>query len=533
MAANPFREAFLAGDPALREFYAWPTAPDALAAQLADVLASRQAYEATRHPSDRTTVVDHLRAQYRQWPQTPAATANIEALGQPNTFTVTTGQQPGLFGGPLYTLYKALTAIQVARSWEAKLQGVRVVPVFWIASEDHDYAEVNHTWQRYDHKLSYPGDFGGGPVGRHVITDAILPLLAALEAALPPDAFALLADAWQPGRGWADAFGRWLHGVLGPLGLVVLDADAPELKRLFGRTLLEQLEMELNPKFESGPALLRAQTEKLAHAGWPGPLHPAPSLLFWLGDGGVRRRLDPLPGGQGWQLHGTQIQYEKEVLMKLVNDQPHSLSPNAALRPLYQERLLPNLAYVGGWAELHYWGQLRTLFDAHRIPMPALLPRHQLLLLTQSQQAEMDRLGLNPEAIGQPLTALRTHLANADGMLDAFDAIAAQHGPAFDALAAFLDANERSLSRRARSLRAQTARHYAQLRKKLIKQQLQHNPQAQTVLALHSAIQPEGLVQERVLGWVAFGLMSAQSEKILGSLAPIETSITRHATDIK
>lgn len=332
---------YVAGDPALVPLcpWPWPEVPW-------DAVLARKALS----PIDRKPLVEALLAQNTALAaEDPALRRAIEKLADPTTFTVTTGQQLGWLTGPLYTVIKAIHALQLARDLEAIFAGrYQFVPVFWLASEDHDAAEVVQAEIGWGKVLQYGGRFMG-PVGRHRI-----------EAAFPREAQALaLQTYWVPGRSWEEAFREAMQALFRGTGLVWLSGDDPVLKAraapLWQREVQHKLTFAAHQLATSYLQKLHIQPR----------LHARAINLFWLSD--TERRY-PTPE-------------EEALLREAAYTAPERLSPNVLLRPLYQEYLLPNAAYVAGPAEVAYWLELTPVFSAFGIEMPVVYPRGHLRVL--------------------------------------------------------------------------------------------------------------------------------------------------------
>jgi bacillithiol biosynthesis cysteine-adding enzyme BshC len=360
----------------LAPFYAWnPRDPAAWSAQ-ADRCLGRT------YP--RAPLCAALLRQNLAWGAPPAVTERIGALAAPGALAVLTGQQTTLFGGPLYTLYKALTVVAVAARQEQEL-GRPVVPVFWMASEDHDIAEADHVHlldraglvQSVRHQAwaeprgAIPATLRLGP--------AIHETLERVWEFLPPSEFLddlrlALAAAYRPERTLADAFARWLMHLLGATGLILADATDPALKRLAAPVFAR----ELDEAPWSAQAILTV-SQALRRHGYPVQIEARPDAVncFLLRDG--RRALVRDSGGIAIRDTGERL--APETWRTLLDAEPEALSPNVALRPIVQDTLFPTLAYVGGPGELTYFAQLKPLYDRFDVPMPLLLPRATLTLL--------------------------------------------------------------------------------------------------------------------------------------------------------
>ena len=349
---------FYAGDPAQPE--AWR-----------DVIARVQA-----QPRNRAGIVAILQAQLaaRQAPEQARAAAT--KLADPRTVAIVTGQQAGLFGGPLYTLMKGLTAARLAADIEAQF-GVPCVTVFWNHAEDHDWEEVASAWILDDdlqaHKLTVNGIEGDGhtPVGQVRLTDDITRVLAELETLLPQTEFtaatvAQLRRCYEPGTGMADAFGQLLDQLLGPLGVIVFDGGDPAAKPLASTIFQREL---ANPGHSRRLASDTGQA--LASSGYHAQVvtQPDGTALFSMVEGRV-----PIKYRDG-QFYVGDTPADAGTLRADAAAHPERFSPNVLLRAVVQDTLLPTIAYVAGPSELAYLGQLKDVYAFHETPMPLIVPR--------------------------------------------------------------------------------------------------------------------------------------------------------------
>jgi bacillithiol biosynthesis cysteine-adding enzyme BshC len=352
---------FFSGDPS--QHAAW-----------AEAIARAQAHDRSR---DEIAAVLAGQLERRQAP--PRAREAAQLLADRRTVAVVTGQQAGLFGGPLFTLLKALTALKLAAQ-VSRDHHVPAVAVFWIDAEDHDWEEVR-SCTVFDETLaarsvSLPPRPGAepAPVATVHLDQAVLDTLAELERILPATEFrssvmAGLRRAYTSGAGMADAFGRWLEEVLGDRGLVVYDSSDPASKPLVGKVFARELS---NP----------GQTVKLAAVagsdltarGYHAQVHAQDDslALFHLNqEDGSRRAIRQQDGRF---LVGDQ-QYPAAALVAQATERPTSFSPNVLLRPIVQDTIFPTICYVAGPNELAYLGQLRGVYAHFGVPMPLFYPR--------------------------------------------------------------------------------------------------------------------------------------------------------------
>ena len=353
-----------------------------------------------RHPRQRDAVADLLQAQQRSRGTPAGAMTATSQLRDPQTVAIVTGQQAGLFGGPLFTLLKAITAIRLAERVRAEYH-VPVVAVFWIDSEDHDWDEVKAcSVLDADLKLlaiaaGDPPDAHDGPIARVRLDESVAAALGALEAALPATEFtpALmdgLRKAYCPGMGMADAFGRWLEQVLGPRGLIVFDAADPAAKPLVSHVFAHEVEHAGTTSrlaSEEGAAL--ASRDYHAQA----TLQDGSLALFHLNAG-----RQPIRQNEGGFLVGERSE-SKAALLERVRQAPEEFSPNVLLRPLVQDTLFPTVCYVAGPNELAYLGQLRRVYDAFSIPMPLVQQRATATLLDANAMRFLARYGVPLESL--------------------------------------------------------------------------------------------------------------------------------------
>jgi bacillithiol biosynthesis cysteine-adding enzyme BshC len=375
-AGNPF-------DPA-----AWPAAIDRV----------------RRAPRDRAALAAVLEAQLARRGAPAPAIAAARTLADTASVAVVTGQQAGLFGGPLYALLKAVTAIQLARRVSAE-QRTTVVPVFWVEAEDHDWAEVrtahllDKDFTPHDVTLPDPPGAGVQPVASLVLDDRVADAIRALEATLPPSEFtadvvAAIARRYRAGAGVAEAFAGWMDDLLGRHGLVVFDAADPAAKPLVGDLFREALRQ---PARAAG--LARDAGEALRTLGHTPQVETADGTtpLFYL-DAQGRRAIRQQDG----QLVAGTTTFAPVDLEREAVAHPERFSPNVLLRPLVQDRLFPTIAYVAGPNELSYLAQVRGLYQALGVEAPLICPRGSATLLDAASAKFLERAQLSIDALQTP-----------------------------------------------------------------------------------------------------------------------------------
>ena len=373
---------YIAQNPALAPFYHRFPSLENFAAQM-------QEKQAAYPPAARQRLVTALQAQYGPNPD-PAIAANIELLARETTFTITTGHQLNLLTGPLYFIYKIASAIKLSHDLKARYPQQDFVPVYWMASEDHDFAEINHL-SLFGKTYAWDAAGTGGPVGRLPLDG----LHEQLLSQLPPEVPAAFHEAYATSTTLAEATRKLADALFGAFGLVTLDADRPALKQ----ALVPLLKKELTE--QASNAAVQATNARLAAAGYKPQVYSRPFNLFLLTAEGQRERLEP----------GA----NQAELLALAQAHPEQLSPNVVLRPLYQELLLPNLAYIGGAAEVAYWLQLKDVFAAFGVPMPMVLPRNSAAYISRANAGKLRKLGLTAHEIFRPLPELKKQVGAALG----------------------------------------------------------------------------------------------------------------------
>lgn len=352
-----------------------------------------------RGSHDRKTLVEVMRDQNTAWQSPPESMENLALLTDRGTYAVVTGQQVGLFGGPLYAVYKAITAIKLAKDLKRRFPKNNFVPVFWLEGEDHDFAEMNHAGV-FDAEgglssISYlPGgvmpERNVGAVGEMTFDETMTASLDSLEKTLPKSEFTTplltsLRTCYAPGRTFYDAFARWMNILLSGHGLVLFSPSDPRLKKLLSPLFLRELE-----EFPASSQLVITRSAELEHR-----YHAqikAKSINLFLFHKGGRYLIEPRE--TDFSLKGTRAFFTKEELTVIARETPELLSPNVILRPLCQDTLLPTVAYVGGPSEIAYFAQIQPVYDRFGIAMPVIFPRASASIVQTGLLRAMEKYGL-------------------------------------------------------------------------------------------------------------------------------------------
>jgi bacillithiol biosynthesis cysteine-adding enzyme BshC len=349
-------------------------------------------------PARRTLLRDALR------PTTPSAAAKLDRILAGEGVVVTTGQQPALLGGPLYTLYKTLTAVRLAEALEARLE-MPVLAVFWVASDDHDWEEAHATWLIDEANELRRFDLAddGPPVSmaKRRLPPAVSELVAAAIGALPGTGFAAryadaTRNAFAPGRSMAEAFHELMRTMLGDFDLATLDSAHPSLKRAAVPVLRHELE-----HFAEHTAALQRQTARLVEEGFHAQVtisDDAANVLFE--DEHGRERLVRV--ADGWELRRTRRVLSEAEVASLLESEPERFSANVLLRPVVESSVLPTVSYVAGPGEMAYFAQIGCLFRAHSVAPPVVHPRAGVTLVERKVAKVLEKFGLSPADVERP-----------------------------------------------------------------------------------------------------------------------------------
>ena len=388
---------------------------DFFAGNPADPSAWRDAIARTqRHPRERDAVAALLQAQQRDRGAPPEAVAAAGRIRDPRTVAIVTGQQAGLFGGPLFTLLKAVTAIRLAERVTAE-HGVPAVAVFWIDAEDHDWDEVK-ACGTLDADSNLVHLSVGNPPGAHekpvagvTLDDSAEAAVAQLASTLPPTEFThglieALRSAYAPGAGMAQAFGRWIESVLGPRGLVVFDAADPAAKPLAAGVFAHEIQ------HAGGTSRLALEAgAKLQSRGYHAQAtpHEGHVALFHLNSG-----REAIRGHEDHFVVGDRTE-SAEALLAHVRTHPEEFSPNVLLRPIVQDTLFPTVCYIAGPNELAYLGQLGAVYASFGVPMPLIQQRASATLLDSNAMRFLTKNDVPLEALRQQDEAALNQLLEA------------------------------------------------------------------------------------------------------------------------
>ncbi len=478
---------------------------------------------------DRKSLVEILLRQNRNFGAGEQTIENIRSLGDSGTYAVVTGQQVGLFSGPAFTLYKALTAVRLSQSLRER--GLKTVPVFWLASEDHDLVEVAQTYALNDHyellPLHDPGDRPApqSPVGRVKLTAGITGQIDQLESVLPAgdEREKLIKDlrsAYQPGVTWSQSFAKFLTRLFGRWGVVLLDPLDEAVHHLSAPVYQKVLSQATDLRLR-----LQQRSADLIKAGYHAQVHIGEdsTMLFAEREG---NRLAVHSSGSDSQRFtiGADHSVSLEELESEISAQPLNYSSNVLLRPVVQDTLLPTLAYVAGPSELAYLGQSQVLYSVLGRPMPAVMPRCGFTLVDHRIERWMEKYQVGVDDIWQGKEHLTKRIASttfAEGWSERFDQAERDLAALLARLRKDIEVLDPTLLDTLNHTEEKIQFQVERLKGKLTRSALKRSEVlARHEQALLGAIMPEKDLQERLvggayfLGRAGYGLLEKLLEKI-------------------
>ncbi|HMQ49104.1 MAG TPA: bacillithiol biosynthesis cysteine-adding enzyme BshC [Saprospiraceae bacterium] len=379
----PRDKAYALQAPELRSFYKYPPSLEGFGAAIQD-----KSKEALR----RDLLVKVLKEQYQNIPTSEQVKANIERLADDNTFTVTTAHQPSLFTGPLYYIYKIISTIKLAQQLTEHYPAYQFVPIFITGGEDHDFEEVNHL-HLFGKTISWESGESGS-VGMMkseslaTVLEAVKQVLGSSENA---NKISAVLEAAVSEQAFYSGTARQLADALfQTYGLVQLDGNHAALKRSFIPIIKEEIFQQVSKP------LVEATVAQLEALGFSEQAFPREINFFYLMPG-LRERI--VWTGEFYEVLNTEWRFSRESLEQEIEQYPERFSPNVVMRPLYQEWLLPNLAYIGGGGELAYWLERKSQFEHFGINYPVLVRRNSVLWIDDTHAQKMEKLGLGVEAL--------------------------------------------------------------------------------------------------------------------------------------
>ncbi|GGD25341.1 bacillithiol biosynthesis cysteine-adding enzyme BshC [Flavobacterium orientale] len=465
----------------------------------------------------REVLVSVLEKQYDSIVTSETTLNNIKLLNNSNTFTVTTGHQLNLFTGPLYFLYKIVSTINLCKQLKKEFPENNFVPIYWMATEDHDFEEINY-FSLHGKKISWNKNTSG-PVGR-LSTEGLENVFDVFELEIGHGDNAkslkeLFKKAYIEHATLAYATRYLANELFKNEGLVVIDADDTDLKKSFIPFIKnELLQQTAFAKVNETTPLLESYSVQV---------NPREINLFYIEDN-LRERI-VFENGK-YSVLNTKLTFSEQEILKEVENHPEKFSPNVLLRPLYQEVILPNLCYIGGGGELAYWLELKSFFESQQVTFPIVLLRNSVLLATEKQASKADKLQLTWRDLflnQQELLNQKTKLLS-DFTID-FSTQKEALKKQFEELHKLAQATDKSFLGAVKAQETKQIKGLENLEKRLLKAEKRvHQEQLNRIISLQNELFPNQSLQERKVNfsefYVEFGVELI--EKLLNELKPLE-----------
>ncbi|EDM36101.1 hypothetical protein PBAL39_23877 [Pedobacter sp. BAL39] len=475
---------YIGGKDQLKAFYKYTPDFDGFAKAIAN----------RNFKGERSTLVDVLKKQYHNIDASALVQQNIDLLTDDRTFTITTGHQLNIFTGPLYFIYKIVTAINLAKELKVQFPDYNFVPVYWMATEDHDFEEINHL-KIEDKKLSWNKRAAGatGRLNTADITEVLNAYKGYLGISENGLKLAELTDrAYAQNEKLADATRVLVDGLFGEYGLICVDADVHELKKQFAG-IVEKDIIEQN-SFKS----ISESNASLEDHGYRAQVNPREINFFYMTDG-FRERIVEENGI--YQVLNSDIRFSEVELKQEIESFPERFSPNVVMRPMYQEVILPNLAYIGGGAEVTYWLQLKSNFEHYGVAYPVLLLRNSALVIDKRSERKMQILAITHKNLFKDDETLKNDWIKAHVTLQlSLDDEERSIRAVFDQIKLNAYKIDKTLGESADAAKTKALKLISRLEKKMLRaEKRKHDTSLSQIDDLKDKLFPNGVLQERVL----------------------------------
>ena len=472
--------------------------------------------------ASRITLASALSKQYKKIESSELTIQNIESLKSENTFTITTGHQLNLFTGPLYFLYKIVSTINLSKELKTKYPECNFVPVYWMATEDHDFDEINYF--SFKGKKVQWNRASAGAVG-NLSTEGLEDVFKVFSEQLGNTQNAemlraLFSKAYLDHDNLADATLFLANELFKDYGLVIIDANVAELKRGFIPIIKEELLEQTSYKCVS-------ESNKILSESYSIQVNPREINLFYLNKD-IRERIvfeDDL-----YKVLSTNISWSKSGILKEVSDFPERFSPNVIMRPLYQEVILPNLCYIGGGGELAYWMQLKNYFDKVEITFPILLLRNSALIQTEKQAKKLKKLDISLEDVFLKRDALINKKVREISNIDIDLSVQKNHlKQQFENLYHFARKTDESFLGAIKAQEIKQLKGLENLEKRLLKAQKRKlSDEVERMTEIQNELFPNGSLQERNTNFSEFYLEYGEQliPDLIENLKPLKNEFT-------
>ena len=443
--------------------------------------------------TDREILVKELKKQYATVEVSESVLENLEALLSPETFTVTTAHQNNIFTGPLYFIYKILHTIRLAEHLKTSLPQYNFVPVFYMGSEDADLDELNHIYLGGE-KLEWQTTQTGA-VGRMNVDKELVKLIGLIEGQLTVlpngnEIVSLMKQCYKEGAAIQDATFRFVNALFAGYGLIILLPDNAALKK----QMIPVFEDELVN--QSASMIVEKTAEKLQGAGYKVQVNPREINLFYLKDD-IRDRI--IKQHLTLNIQHSTLNFSSDEILKELKDHPDRFSPNVILRGLYQETILPNIAFIGGSGETAYWLQLKNLFEHYQTPFPVLVMRNSFLIVERKWREKMQNLGFTIDDLFLSEQDLLNRLVAKESRNETkLNGLLKELKQIYDSFKKQATAVDSTLEKHVDSLKLQTLHRLKELEKKMVRaEKRKFTDQQRHIHAIKEHLFPGDELQER------------------------------------
>lgn len=447
--------------------------------------------------AERDIIFTTFKKQLSNCKLSPKQQENIDSLKSINTFTITTGHQLNLFSGPVFFVYKILQTIKTCTNLKEKFPEFNFVPVYWMASEDHDFAEINHF--KTENNYYEINEKSGGAVGRIKISDTYF--TSEFEKEFKDSIFGtelilMLKEAYNVGNTLTEAIRILVNRLFSDFGLLILDGDSKELKNQVKDIFKDELiNFSLNKSSKDKIDFLTDKYGKVQ-------VNPREINLFYLTE--TRDRIDF--DGENYFIVDTDRKFTEEEILDELENFPERFSPNALMRPVYQEKVLPNLAYIGGNAEIMYWLELKDYFTKVNIPFPVLIPRNSMLFIKDKTLDKLKKLDLNIEDFFQNFTKItNVKILDNNSVLESLEAQENLIVDNFSKLRSLAETTEKSFGNMVKAEEVRQLKSFKRLKKRLLHaEKIKQNELLERLEKLFLDIHPAKTWQERIFNFSIF-----------------------------
>lgn len=487
---SPLVTDYLAGEASLQPFYSHPVS-------LAGIRAAIDAKK--KHPVDRNLLVSELRRQYEGQSLTAKQQDNLARLANENTFTITTAHQPNIFTGHLYFVYKILHAIKLAAELEKEVADCHFVPVFYMGSEDADLDELGHVYlggEKYEWSTNQTG-----AVGRMQTDAALLKMIDAFSGQLsvhPQGAalISLLRASYKAGNTIEQATFQLVNQLFGEYGLLLISPDCAALKKVFIPVVQKELDTNFSFKAVTETVSQFPATYKVQASG-------RELNLFYL-EGNRRERIEQ--SGSGFSVPALNLAFDRAAILEELQQHPERFSANVILRPLFQEMILPNVAFIGGGGEIAYWLELKKVFEAAQVPLPVLVLRNSFLWIDAQHKKLQEKTALALQDLFRPENELLTELVKRETKVRlSLDTERQTLKDFYSGLKATAGAVDSTLLRHIEALQAQALKKLDAVEKKMLRaEKRKFEAQQRQLHKLKTGLFPGNGLQERTENFMPY-----------------------------